>query len=81
MKHHNSIPVTIHGIPQGAYISARDCELWYAHIAIAIDIYKAPEIRDAAMDALKGLQRLFVAGAKGTDAVDVSEIIAASETP
>jgi hypothetical protein len=76
MKHHASTPVTVHGEAAGVYLNATDAERWCAILRIALDPYKAPEARAPAEEALKTLQRLLIAGAKGDNAVDMSEIAA-----
>ena len=42
---HPTSPVAIDNDPTGVYICARDAEVWHRALKLALDPYKAPEIR------------------------------------
>lgn len=56
---HPTSPVAIDNDPTGVYICARDAEVWHRALKLALDPYKAPEIRAAADASLAALQRLL----------------------
>lgn len=67
-------PVHVGAEPGGVYINARDAEVWHRALKLALDPYKAPEIRSAADKSLAALQRLLLAGAEGRDAIPLGDL-------
>lgn len=71
-------PVHVGTEPAGVYINRRDADVWTRALTLALDPYKAPEIRAAADVSLQALRRLLDHGVKGTHAVPMADL---TETP
>ena len=56
---HATSPIAIDNDPAGVYICARDAEVWHRALSLALDPYKAPEIRAAADHSLAALRNLL----------------------
>ena len=74
---HATHPVAIDNDPTGVYICARDAEVWHRALSLALDPYKAPEIRAAADHSLGVLRNLLRDAVSG---INVREI-ETKETP
>ena len=74
---HATHPVAIDSDPTGVYICARHAEVWHRALNLALDPYKAPEIRAAADHSLGVLRNLLRDAVSG---INVREI-ETKETP
>ena len=68
---HATHPTAIDNDPTGVYICARDAEVWNRALSLALDPYKAPEIRAAADHSLGVLRNLLRDAVSG---INVREI-------
>lgn len=74
---HPTSPVAIDNDPTGVYICARDAEVWHRALKLALDPYKAPEIRAAADHSLGVLRNLLRDAVSGINVCEIET----KETP